>query len=249
MPCPASGTDQHPRGNRLGLPGWGAALWRRGRGTAGWAGASRALAAAKAESALGCIHWSAARRWREAVILLCSASAWPYLGHWVQFWGPLWPRYTKVVSRLQGVQQRGPEAAEAGALLLWEEAEGVGLVQPGEGMASGDLLPPVPTEVIESRESGSLLGWIVAEWEKVIINQNEVIFPGYNESNFTMRIIKQESRGRPGGARPWATWLCQYRPLAGCDVFSSSTLLLVLPPQLLQLRINSFGGDVADETC
>lgn len=83
----------------------------------------------------------------------------------------------------------------------------------------------------------------------MIINQNEVIFPGCNESSFTMRIISSrgeadlvgQSPEQPGSVNTGLSLVAMRSlPLA---------LSLVLLPQLLQLHIKSFGGDVAEEIC
>ncbi|KFZ54962.1 hypothetical protein N338_05102, partial [Podiceps cristatus] len=62
-----------------------------------------ALAAQKANRALGCIKRSIAGRSREGILPLCSALVSPHLECWVQLWSP---QHKKVLELLEQVQRR-----------------------------------------------------------------------------------------------------------------------------------------------
>jgi len=88
-----------------------------------------ALAAKKGNGILGCIKRSVASRSREVLLPLCTALGRPHLQCCVQFWAP---QFNKDEELLERVQHR---ATRTGASLLRGNAEGAGLVQPGEEKA------------------------------------------------------------------------------------------------------------------
>jgi len=92
----------------------------------------RALATKKANGILGCITRSVGSRAREVLLPLCSALGRPHLQCWVQCWAP---QFKNDEELLESPAQGYEDEEGTGASLLREEAEGAGLVQPGEEKA------------------------------------------------------------------------------------------------------------------
>ena len=77
-----------------------------------------------------------ASRDREGIVPLCSALVRPHLQHCVQVWGL---QYKKDRELLERVQRSHKDDQGAAAPPLQRQAEGAGLVQPGEEKLQGDL--------------------------------------------------------------------------------------------------------------
>ena len=87
----------------------------------------RALGA-QASEILGCMRRSVGSRAREVLLPLCSALGRPHLESWVQSWAPQFKNDEELLDR---VQRRATRMRRG----LRGEAEGAGLVQPGEEKA------------------------------------------------------------------------------------------------------------------
>lgn len=118
----------------------------------------RALVAKAANGGLGCIRQSTASRSREPVLPVWTALGRPELECCAQFWPP---QYERDVGMQGGVQPRVTDHEWTGALLLCEEAERAGNVQPGQEKARGaggvpSLCTNTWVEVAKKLEPGSV---------------------------------------------------------------------------------------------
>ena len=95
-----------------------------------------ALAARKANGILGSIRRGVGSRDREVIVPHYSALVRPHLQCCVQVWSP---QYKKDRELLERVQRSHKDDQRAAAPPLQRQAEGAGLVQPGEEKLRGDL--------------------------------------------------------------------------------------------------------------
>lgn len=176
LPCPVSGTDWHPTGNRLGLPGWGAALWSRAWGPGAYLAEPEPAGSWQGWrlSAPGCVSRNTARKWRKQLFLF-SRPLFGYLWNTGFVSGPLntWRLSINCSSAESSWGSRG---------CLVRRGWGSGVVQPGDGMASGTCCPQDIQRLLRGRLFAEVNSRRIresnhkSEWGDFFLNTKKVNF-------------------------------------------------------------------------
>ncbi|PKU44947.1 hypothetical protein llap_4760 [Limosa lapponica baueri] len=93
--------------------------------------------AQKANHILGCIKRIVASRAREVILPFCSALMRTHLEYCIQLWGP---QHKKDMDLLEQIQRRAVKMISGLEHLCYEDRLRVGVAQPGEEKALGDLI-------------------------------------------------------------------------------------------------------------
>lgn len=161
-----------------------------------------------------CMNRGMAHRPRERIIPLYMALIKPYLDTALSF-GPWKDGQTR------GTFWNVPKAVGAGALGVWAEAGGAGLVQPGEETASGNLTDTqCLRSVIEEVELGSSQSWGVGKWDTNVHKWNKRVsdwiqgkaFPPWGQSDSgagcpeRLHSLPPWRFSKPSWGNTWAAW-------------------------------------------